>query len=271
MLRNILLSFIIFSSLLQAQKLEEKIQNIIGDRNYQIHKGLVAHLFKNRINYINGEDIRYLNLFKTLQENGLLDTRLSQRGNVTIKFKVYNNIKKGYKILNDTLETLGYKYFFTKVFENNTEYLVWDISFNAEYNLDPVVFIRELKQNGARVLDVTKLDEADWSYEIDFANAFLEKSTLIDTNEKVYFRKLLKPLLLSVQGIQSLEVRSHNLNRWYPKIVFFDQNLNILDTVKYESYQKKIKMNAPAGTRYIKVTDLYNLINIKRGLTIIVR
>jgi hypothetical protein len=271
MVRNLIFIFLISSSFLFAQTLDEKIENIIGKRNYQIHKGLVRYLFKNRAFYVNGEQIKYFNLFKTLQENGLLDLRVPKRGNVTLKFKIFNNRQKGYKILNDTLETLGYKYFFTKVLENNTEYIIWDISFNAEYNVDPVVFIRELKQNGARVLEVTKLDEKSWSYEIDFGGAYLEKSTVIDSNEKVFFRKLLKPLLLKVDMVKSLEVRSHNLNRWYPKIVFFDQNLNVLKTIKYEKYQKRIKLDAPEGVRYIKVTDLYNLINIKRGLTIIVR
>lgn len=271
MLKKLILLVLVCTSLLQGQILDEKIQNIIGDRNYQIHKGLIAHLFKNRMYYENGEQIKYFNLFKTLQENGLLDLRLQQRGNVTLKFKIFNNKQKGYKILNDTLETLGYKYFFTKVLENNTEFIIWEISFSAEYNMDPVVFIRELTQNGAGVLDVTKLDEQSWSYDIDFAGAYLEKSISIDTNEKVYFRKLLKPLLLNARGVKSLEVRSHNLNRWYPKIVFFDQNLNVLKTVKYKGYQKRVKLDAPIGTQYIKVTDLFNLINIKRGLTIIVR
>lgn len=271
MIKKLIFIFLVCTSFVFGQSLDEKIQNILGERKYQIHKGLVGYLFKKKAFYQNGEQIKYFNLFKTLQENGLLDLRLQKRGNVTLKFKIFNNIQKGYKILNDTLETLGYKYFFTKVLENNTEYIVWDIIFNAEYNIDPVIFIRELKQNGARVLDVTKIDEQSWSYEIDFAGAYLEKSTSIDTNEKVYFRKLLKPLLLNVQEVRSLEVRSHNLNRWYPKIVFFDHNLNVLKTVKYKSYQKRIKLDAPEGTRYIKVADIYNLINIKRGLTIIVR
>lgn len=271
MIKKVFFLFLIFSSFVFGQTLEEKIENILGEKNYQIHKGLVGYLFKNKAYYLDGERIKYFNLFKTLQENGLLDLRLQKRGRVSLKFKIFNNKQKGYKILNDTLETLGYKYFFTNVLENNTEYIVWDISFNAEYNMDPVVFIRELKQNGARVLDVAKIEEQSWSYDIDFGNAYLEKSTTIDTNEKVYFRKLLKPLLLNVKEVKSLEVRSHTLNRWYPKIVFFDQNLNVLKTVKYQRYQKKIKLETPAETRYIKVTDLYNLINIKRGLTIIVR
>jgi len=273
MIRVISLIFLVFLTMANAevQTLDQKIENILGERKYQIHKGLIAHLFKNRINYTNGENIRYYNLFKTLQENGLLDLRLQEPGNITLKFKILNNPKKGYKILNDILETLGYKYFFTKVFESNSKFSIWDISFNAEYMIDPVIFMKELKHNGAHVVDVTKVDTLNWSYEIDFSNAYLEKSTPIETNEKVQFRKLLKPLLLHVQDVHTLEVRSHALNRWYPKIVFFDQNLNVLQTIKEQFYKKRVKLNTPVGTKYIKVTDLYNLINIKRGLTIIVR
>jgi len=271
MFRVVFLFLFFFLISLQGEILQEKIKNIIGERNYLIHKGLIGHLFKNEPRYFNGDRIRYFNLFKTLQENGLLDLRLQKRGNIQLKFKISNNQQKGYKILNDTLETLGYKYFFTTVFENNVEYILWDISFSAEYNVDPVIFIRELKQNGVQVMNVTKIDEKSWSYELDFHNAYLERSVKIDTNEKVYFRKLLKPLVLNVPEIKSVEVRSHNLNRWYPKVVFFDKNLKVLKSIEYAKYQKRIKVSAPLGTKYVKVTDLYNLINIKRGLTIIVR
>jgi len=32
-----------------------------------------------------------------------------------------------------------------------------------------------------------------------------------------------------------------------------------------------LKIQLPSDTRYIKITDMYNLINIKRGLSVIVR
>ncbi len=270
-LQRVLIIMALFVGGLQAQILHTKVENIIGTQNYQLHKGLITHLLRNEALFFDGQNVKYLHLFQTLQKNGLLDLRLQMLGDINLQFKVINNKKKGYKILSDTLETLGYKYFFTKVLENKEDHLLWDLSFKAEYSIDPVIFIKELQNHGVKVIDVQKLDHQRWYFSIDFTEAYLQKSVAIDTNEKVYFRKLLKPLLLNTPNINSLEIHSHNLNRWHPKITFFDKELELLDEVVYEKYQKRVSLKAPENTAYVKVTDQFNLINIKRGLTIIVR
>ena len=93
----------------------------------------------------------------------------------------------------------------------------------------------------------------------------------IEKNERVKFHKPLQPYILSVDDVKSLEIRSHNLNNWFPSIVFFDKDLKILDVAKKDKIYRRYKIEVPKNTKYIKIADLYNLINIKRGLTITVR
>ena len=67
--------------------------------------------------------------------------------------------------------------------------------------------------------------------------------------------------MLMVDDCSYLEIRSHYLNNWFPNIVFFDEDLKILDVIKKDSVNRRYKTEVPQNTKYIKISDLYNLIN----------
>ena len=143
--------------------------------------------------------------------------------------------------------------------------------FKAEYMLDPVMLLKELRDNGCKILQVNNNGSNKWTYEIDFKNTELISATKIEKNEKVKFQKPLRPYMLKITDAKSLEVISRNLNHWFPHIIFFDKDLKVLNTVKKDRVYKGLTIQVPNNTRYVKITDLYNLINIKRGLSIIIR
>jgi hypothetical protein len=263
---------IVFTCTLSASVIKDKVENIIGTNDYKVHNSLIDLLFKDESKYIVKDKIKYYKLFKTLQENGLLNLRLSKPSDIEIEFKSINNSFKSYKILNDTMQVLGYRYFFTKSMSVSEEKnLVWKIMFKAEYMLDPVVLLNELRQNGCKILQVINHGSNKWSYELDLKNSELTNALKIDKNEKIRFQKPLRAYMLKITDAESLQVISRNLNHWFPHIVFFDKDLNVLNTIKKDRVYKGLKIKVPNNTRYIKITDLYNLINIKRGLSIIVR
>lgn len=271
MLKFLIYSFILAITL-NASLLEKKVESIIGSQNYQTHKGLIELLFKDQSRFMFNDKIQYLKLFETLQQNGLLNLRLEKQNDINISFKMVNKNIKAYKILNDSLKSLGIRYFFTNDMNLNSENeLFWNIVFKAEYMLDPVVFIKELRLNNCKVTDLIVDDPYNWYYEIEFDNSRLTKAIKIEKNEKVRFQKPLRAFFLQVDDVKQLQVISRNLNNWYPHISFFDKDLEVLGVIKKDRMYKGIKTKVPEGTQYIKVTDLYNLINIKRGLTIIVR
>jgi len=269
---KILVYSFILALTLNATLLEEKVQSIVGNQNFQIHKSLIELLLKDEKKFVHNDKIEYLKLFEVLQQNGLLNLRLNEPTDIKIEFKMIGKNIKAYKILNDTLQSLGFRYFFTSSMSLNTQdELLWNVVFKAEYMLDPVVFIKELRLNNCRVNDLVVKDANNWYYEIEFNDSRLSKAIKIEKNEKVRFQKPLRAFFLQVDDIKELQVISRNLNNWYPHIVFFDKDLQVLGVIKKDREYKGIKTKVPVGTRYVKVTDLYNLINIKRGLTIIVR
>ncbi|MGK0256336.1 MAG: hypothetical protein ACI81I_000953, partial [Arcobacteraceae bacterium] len=206
------------------------------------------------------------------QENGLLNLRLNKPSDIEIEFKSINKNFKSYKILNDTMQAIGYRYFFTKSMTiDEKKHLVWKIVYKAEYMLDPVVLLNELKRNNCKVVEAINHGSNKWFYEIDFSNAELVNAVKIDNFERVKFQKPLRAYMLKISKAKSLQVISRNLNNWYPHIVFFDKDLKVLRVIKRDRVLKGLKVKIPENTRYVKVTDMYNLINIKRGLSIIVR
>ncbi|MEA3513185.1 MAG: hypothetical protein U9R37_06250 [Campylobacterota bacterium] len=263
-------------STLHATLLQDKIENIIGKDSYTLHNNLIKLVFKDEKFYIKKEQINYDKVFKKLQENGLLNLRFVKPKEITIEFK--SKIKKDnlsikiFKILNDTMRSLGFRYFFTKSMTlDDEDNFIWKISFKAEYMIDPVELTNELLSNNSVVLDVEKRSDIYWVYDIDFNNSKIDYAIKIDKNEKVKFQKPLQAYFIEIEESKNLQIISRNLNNWFPSIVFFDKDLQITSVIKKNRVFKGLTVQIPKGTRYIKITDMYNLINIKRGLTFILR
>jgi len=269
---KIFLLLILFIVSVFGTIVEDKVKNIIGVERYNQHQKLIKLKFGNEENFIVNGKINYFKFFRTLQKNGLLNLKLDKIKNINIVFKAPNSSFKIYKIIDDTIKVLGYRYFFTKKMGvDKDKFFLWSITFRAEYMLDPVELLGELLKDRVVIDDITIDQNGNWIYKIDFENSILHNSYKIEKNEKVIFHKPLKPYMLSVEDPKSIKVISRKLNNWFPYIVFFDKDLNILEVIKKNKKYKGLKVDVPSGTKYIKITDRYNLINIKRGLSIIVR
>ncbi|MEA3352767.1 MAG: hypothetical protein U9Q33_02980 [Campylobacterota bacterium] len=271
MIRAIFISLVTFVYL-DADILDDNIKNILGTKEYKIHKNLITLLFKDRDKYIINEKIRYHKVFSTLKQNGLLDLELNKPSNITLEFRSVNKNAKAYKMLNDTLKALGYRYFFTNslTIDENSQ-MLWKISFKTEYMIDPVFLLKELQQKNCKILKVEKKALDHWYYELDFNDSFINQAYRIEKDEKVSFQKPLQEYMLEIEDVKTLQVISKKLNNWYPYIVFFDKDLRLLNIIKKNRIYKGYKTKIPPKTKYIKISDMYNLINIKRGLSIIVR
>jgi hypothetical protein len=268
---KVLISFLLAVTLLNGDILNDKVKNLIGQRDYNIHKNLINLLLKDKYKYENNGQIKYYNLVKMLRENGLLDLHLSYPQEINIEFDLLNKSLKGYKILKDTMESIGYRYFFTDSLSSSENRLNWIIRFRAEYMLNPQILLKELQQKNCKILNIENRGFNSWYYEIDFETSKVDEAVKIDKDEKVVFQKPLKPYFLALDDIKSLQIISRKLNNWFPYIVFFDKDLNILKVIKKDRIYKGFKAKAPSGTKYVKISDTYNLINIKRGLSIIAR
>ncbi len=273
-MRVILLLIFIVASTLNASKLFDKIENLVGKKQYQTHYNLIKILFKNKKRFYTTEyKLHYKSILKILKENGLLSLKLKTPQEIQIEFNSNTDALKTLKILNETLRGVGYYYYFTKSsqFDKNTNSLKWIISFKAEYMLDPFILTQELQDRSCSIENITKHNNKYWSYDINVEFANIKEAIKIDNNEKIILQKPLKAYFLNVKNASSLQIISRTLNHWFPYIAFYDKHLKVLKVVKKDKIYKKFKTTVPRETKYIKITDLYTLINIKRGLSIIVK
>ena len=272
MIKLFLISFLLTFSLNANDILFDKIENIISTKEFNTHKNLINLLFKNKQAYFIGENLNYLQILKTLKQNGLLKLRLKKPKEIIVRFETNFDPIKSLKILNDTLKSLGYYYYFTK----STKYdgagnLTWDIKLKTSNVIDPLVLALELANHESYIKHIVREENDTWKYFINTKNANLASALFIDTNEKVVLQKPLKPYFLKIGEAKILKVLSRNLNNWYPYIVFYDKHLNVLKVIKKDRVFKGLSMKIPETSKYIKITDLYTLINIKRGLSIITK
>jgi hypothetical protein len=261
----------LFTTFIQADLLDDKIKNLLGEKKYQVHKNLLEDLTTNRGHFYMGENLHYTPLLNILKNEGLIELDFGSPKDVNIKFVVDNSHKKGLKILKDTLSTLGYTYYFTEHLKNEDDILEWKIKFKSEFMLDPYIFNRELNKIESKIVDITKVSNYEWLYKINVENSKLYDSIKIEKNEKVKLLKPLKPYLLEIDGAKEIVIISQKLNNWFPKLAFFDKELNVLAVVEKTRMYRGVKIPIPKDTKYVKVDDSFTLLNIKRGLTVIVK
>ena len=257
---------------LNADLLTQKIENIIGKQKYLIHQKLIENEIENKklVFTTNENSINYPKLLEILKSSGLLNTEFETPKENILSFELKGNRYKSLKNLKQALTSLGYSYFIPFQVEDNETYIV-KIRFKSKHGLDPLLFVNELSKIDASVININKISDENWEYSIDFTNAKTFDTIKITSNEKIKLNKPLKPYLLEIDQGTQLVVLSHTLNHWYPKIAFFDKNLELINSVDKTRVYKGVKIDVPRGTKYIQVDDAYSLLNIKRGLTIIVK
>jgi len=272
MLKKVLIFSLFCVSVLNATLLTQKIQNFLGEEEYNKHYKLVELLFKNEDKFYNQNTFDNAKILQILKDNGLLQLKYETPQELIIDFKILASPIKSLKIFNSTLKSLGYYYYFTKNMRyDESGILYWTIKLKTEYAIDPLILIQELKNKEIFIKNIIRVDSTHWQYEFDTKNGKISQVINVDTNEKVSLGKPLSGYLLKIKEGDVLKVISKRLNRWYPYIIFYDKDLKVLKTIERKRVYRGIKTAIPQGTSYIKIDDIYNLINIKRGLSIIVQ
>ena len=233
-MKQILLLILLFISL-KADLLQDRIENIMKKNDLILHHNLINILFKNRDKFYLNDKHDMLNLPKVLQileKNGLLNLKFKQPTTFHAVFIFYGHTIKSLKVINDTLKSIGYYYYNINEIQKDGEALYYSIDFKTEYAIDPIILYNELLKSNAKLIDIKKVAENNWKYFIDTRFATLANATKIPNNEIVKFDKPLKPYFIQIDHSKQLKIINHRLNHWYPYLVFYDKNLNILKVYK---------------------------------------
>jgi hypothetical protein len=258
-------------SLFGAQTLQEKIKSFVGTAKYERQINLIQVLFAQSNNFMlpNGE-VDSVKVISVLKKNGLVQLLYDKPIQLRLAFRTQSDPLIFLKIVNESLETMGYNYFLTNNALRDSAGFVWEIYLQTEHVVDPESLARALGARGCTITNIVKNDDHYWFYDIDSSNAYLAARSL-DAGVTTNLGKPLKPYWIDVKNLKEITVTVHAGDRWFPDVVFFDEHLHLLSDIKSEESTRTLKLKVPSGAAYLKIGDAFLLENIKHGLSLHVR
>lgn len=266
MIKKVLFIFLIAISL--KAELMNKIENLIGSEDYELHKNLINHLFQNEKDFYINNKINYVLISEKLQHNGLLKLSLPIMDFIEINFQLNGNPKKSLNTLKEVLNSFGYYYYFPTNVQLDENILKWSIRLKTAAAINPLQLSKQLYNRNCIVEDIKREGLYKWTYTIDTLDCEVYKYENLIANDNLELKKSLKAYFVKVNEIKALNINSNNGNRWYPKLTFYDKDLNVIEVLKEDSLHSNLRVEVPNNTNYIKIDDIYTLANLKRGINI---
>lgn len=261
------------SDIIEVQEIKEidlldlKIQTFIDKDKYTQNKAYIDIIFSPKTDYYRRGKIDSVKVIDTLKENGLLNLFFKKPTSLKLNFKTSGSPLFFVKIMGNTLRNIGYYRYVTEESNLNNSEFTWSITLISEYATDPLVLQNELRKSGCYVADVKKNSDTDWTYIIDMRDGHLNVDVL-NIGEELELKRSLYAEWLDVSTISRLEIWSSRRNSWYPKISYYDTSLHLLKVISEDRKRTKVTLNIPKNTKYIKISDIYTLKNVKDSLVL---
>ena len=274
---KLFLSFLLLFSLSHAQEdqigeinpsieeLDAKIKSLLNERTYKENEAYINIIFSPKSDFIENDRVDSVKVVQTLKDNGLLSLYFDKPKELKLNFHTSDTPLFFVKIMGDALRSMGYYRYVTKEANLNEGGFTWSITLDTEYVTDPQVLQRELYESGSKVIDVIRVSETEWTFDVDMRDSFLAVDVLSD-GEELELERSLYAYWLDVSAIKKLKIKSSSSNSWYPYITYFDPSLHLLKVVKIDTKRRSLTLNIPQGAKYIKISDIYTLKNIKGSL-----
>lgn len=253
------------SALSASEKLDTKILSYIGDNSFARNRDYIHIIFRDIHAFYREDEINVVKVVETLEENGLLKLFFSAPQEYDMTFHTTGDPLFFVKLISDTLRDIGYYRYVTQESTRDESGFEWKISLEAEYVTDPVVLRKELATRGCEIVDIIRVSATDWHYKIDMSKAHL-KADLLEPEAVQKYKRLQYAKWLDVGSVESVEITSHRANFWYPYIALYDSSLRLLKVIKQDSKSEQLHVTLPDNVRYMRVSDLYTVTNIRYGL-----
>ncbi|AFL67512.1 hypothetical protein [Sulfurospirillum barnesii] len=258
-------------SFLGAADLHEKIRSFMGTAKYEAQKNLINVLFAQNAQFLNPNgDVNSIKVISVLKKNGLMQLLYDKPVNLRLAFRTKQDPFIFLKIINESLELMGYNYFLTNNALRDSGGFVWEIYLQTEHILDPEVFSNILEARGCTITNIVKNENHYWFYDINSDNAYLSAKK-IESGITTPLGKPLNPYWIDIKHAQEITLSANAADRWFPNVLFFDENLNLLSHVKADESTRTLKLKVPQGAVYLKISDTVMLDNIKHGLSLHVK
>jgi len=245
--------------------LSKKIESFVGETVYERKLNFINVIFEPKSAFYKNDRVDIIKVVKTLKENGLLELFFDKPKEIQLHFKTSGYPLFFVKLMSDTLRNIGYYRYVTTSSSLSSSAFEWNIAFTSEYATDPIILQNELKKAGCDIIDIQRDTSVSWTYTIDMSHAFLNL-THLQAGKEVELKHSLYAHWLDCSEIESLSIKSTRRNKWYPYIAFYDFSLHLLKVDKKDKKHSFLNLNIPSQAKYIKISDIYTLKNVKDAL-----
>jgi hypothetical protein len=244
-----------------------KIESFLGEKTYTRKLNFINVIFEPKSAFYKNDRVNIVKVIKTLKDNGLLKLFFKTPREIELHFITSGSPLFFVKLMSDALRNIGYYRYVTTSSSLNSSAFEWNIALTSEYATDPIVLQNELKKAGCGIVDIERESATDWTYTIDMNNAFLNL-THLRRKEEVTLKHSLYAHWLDCSEIEFLSIRSTRRNNWYPYIAFYDVSLHLLEVIQEDKKHSSLRLQIPAQAKYIKISDMYTLKNVKDALVL---
>ncbi len=244
-----------------------KIKSFLNEKTYENNKEFIDVIFEPKSAFFVNERVNSVKVIETLKENGLLELFFNAPRDLKLNFKTSGAPLFFVKIMADTLRSIGYYRYVTTASNLDASEFTWNINLTSEYATDPLILDKELTKRGCKIIDITMNSLSEWTYAIDISNGHLNVEELT-ANQNVKLKRSRYAHWLDISKIKELTIRSSRKNSWYPSIAYYDNSLHLLKVTKKNNISRKIHLHIPQNSKYIKISDLYTLKNVRDSLNL---
>lgn len=264
-MKKLLVSAILCVSL--NADINQAVLGILGASDYNTHKNLINHIFKNEQDFYTNGKLDYSKITEELEKNNLLKSNLGTISGAEITFNFNTNPKISFKNMNDILRVVGIQNYTTTSQTTIDNQLQWSIKVQTAAAINPLKISNELKNANCRVVDIKK-EGKNLSFYIDSSKASVYKAENLVTQRELVLKRTSRPYIVELGSMYRVNIESSPGNSWYPLVTFYDSAFNAIEVIEKESLEKSLKLVVPSGAKFMKIDDFYALTNIKNGLTI---
>ena len=258
-----------------ASPLSDKVENFVPKNVYQKNANFVKKIFSNEKKFYKGNNLNIQAILSALKSNGLLTLKLKEPANVSATFRINAYSKTddnpSFFFLNYTINAMlgnmGYSYFYITEVKRDKEKILITYTLNSESNIDPSVLVSGLMARGYNIVDVNRFSQTHWIYDINLKNGIIPNANDINSNSTI--SNISGKYWLSFSMAGSVSIKTSNMESFYPKVLVFDNNMNIIDSIMETNSTKNYNFNVDSNVRYIFFTDNYNPTNLRSGLDIV--
>jgi len=252
---------------LNDNNLTTKIKSFLDADVYEQNKAFVDVIFDPESDFYQNKRVDAVKVVETLKENGLLNLFFKTPREIQLNFKTSGAPLFFVKLMGDALRNIGYYRYVTTASALDSSEFTWSIKLTSEYATDPLVLQTELNKSGSNIIDIQRSSATEWTYIVDMGSSFLNLVEL-ENKQEIKLKRSLYAHWLNVAKIQKLKIVSSRRNNWYPYIAYYDSSLHLLKVIKEDEKYRTLKLEIPKQAKYIKISDLYSLKNVKDSLTL---